>query len=224
MTTSATRAYDYWLFDLDGTVVDAEFAYKRELVERVGDRLGHSFSRDDVTTIWDGVGGERDDLLAEWGLDPERFWSVFDDLDDPAARAEATYLYDDAARVGDLEGPVGLVTHCPAHVTTRVLDHLDAADWFDVVVSCDETVGWKPDPGPVEAAVADLPGRPGGDGILVGDGAADVGAAWNAGLDGAHVERHGPDRRGHCVLGDYRVDRLTQLWAATDGGPTAGGR
>jgi phosphoglycolate phosphatase-like HAD superfamily hydrolase len=44
-----------------------------------------------------------------------------------------------------------------------------------------------------------------GRGVFVGDGTGDVGAAWNAGLDGIHVERHGHDRRGQCVLADYRV-------------------
>ncbi|MFC6725831.1 HAD family hydrolase, partial [Halobium palmae] len=42
-------------------------------------------------------------------------------------------------------------------------------------------------------------------------GASDVGAAWNAGLDGVHVERHDPDYRGRCVLGDYRVSSLDEL-------------
>jgi phosphoglycolate phosphatase len=58
-----------------------------------------------------------------------------------------------------------------------------------------------------------------GRGVLVGDGPQDVGAAWNAGLDGIHVERHGHDRRGSCVLGDRRVTRLTEIpRVATDGG------
>ncbi len=57
-------------------------------------------------------------------------------------------------------------------------------------------------------------------GVLAGDGESDIGAAWNAGLDGIHVERHGPQRRGRCVLGDYRVDSFAPLLSgvATDGG------
>jgi phosphoglycolate phosphatase len=48
-------------------------------------------------------------------------------------------------------------------------------------------------------------------GVLAGDGASDVGAAWNAGLDSIHVERHDPTRRGHCVLGDHRVGSFDEL-------------
>jgi len=57
------------------------------------------------------------------------------------------------------------------------------------------------------ATVSESPAR----GVLVGDGPQDVGAAWNAGLDAVHVERHGHDRRGLCVLGDHRVDGLDEL-------------
>jgi phosphoglycolate phosphatase len=52
--------------------------------------------------------------------------------------------------------------------------------------------------------------------VLAGDGANDVGAAWNAGLDGVHVERHDPTRRGQCVLGDYRVESFVDLLDADD--------
>ena len=36
--------YDVHLFDLDGTLVDAEWSYTRGVFDRVGDRLGRSFS------------------------------------------------------------------------------------------------------------------------------------------------------------------------------------
>jgi phosphoglycolate phosphatase len=49
--------------------------------------------------------------------------------------------------------------------------------------------------------------------VYAGDGASDVGAAWNAGLDAIHVERHGHHRREQCVLGDYRVETFDELLA-----------
>jgi phosphoglycolate phosphatase len=202
-------AYDYWLFDLDGTLVDTEWSYKRELFDRVGDRIGRSVSDREARRLWYGLGGDRDAILRSWGVDPETFWEVFDALDDPAARAAATHLYDDAEPVTDLDRPTAVVTHCPAPVTDRVLDHLDVRDWFDAVVCCSAETGWKPDPAPVERATAAIGGE--GRGVLVGDGEGDVGAAWNAGIDGIHVERHGPEQRGHCVLGDRRVSAIAEL-------------
>ncbi|WP_336036449.1 HAD family hydrolase [Halobacterium yunchengense] len=204
--------YDVWLFDLDGTLVDTEWSYTREVFDRVGDRVGHEFSDYQAEVLWHGLGGSRDDHLREWGFDPPAFWDAFHEVEDPGARAEATYLYDDAARVADLDGPVGVVTHCAEFLTGPVLDSLDVADWFDVVVCCDDDIGWKPDPRPIELALADLGADNGHDGVYVGDAASDVGAAKNAGLDGVHVERHDPHKRGHCVLGDYRIESVEDLF------------
>jgi len=210
--------YDYWLFDLDGTVVDIEWSYPRETFDRVGDRLGHRFSDRQVELLWHGFGGSRDDLLVEWGVDPEAFWPAFHDVESPERRAEETYVHEDAARfISRLDCPVGVVTHCQRFLTDPILDHLDIRDWFDAVVCCSEELGWKPDPAPVERAIGDLDVDDGGRGALAGDGANDVGAAWNAGLDGVHVERHG-DRRGHCVLGDYRVQSFDDLLSGAASG------
>lgn len=199
--------YDVWLWDLDGTLVDTEWAYIRERFDRVSDRLGTEFTDREAHRIWNGLGGSRDTAIRAAGVDPDTFWPAFHAVENPSKRAEATYLYDDAAHVGELEAPVGVVTHCQRFLTEPVLDHLDIRDWFDTVVCCSDEIGWKPDPAPVEAALADLSTNS-RNAVLVGDSASDVGAAWNAGLDAVHVERHDPARRGFCVLGDHTVGRV----------------
>jgi phosphoglycolate phosphatase len=237
--------YDYWLFDLDGTLVDADWAYTRDVYDRVGDRLGYEFTDREAELLWHGLSGARNPLLEEWGFDPAAFWPAFHAEEDPQRRAAATYLHDDAERLLDAlaerELPLGVVTHCQRFLTEPVLDRLGLTDRFDVVVCCTDELGWKPDPAPVRHAMAELgvqvdasgvsgasgasetTGGPGVDvwsdggedagaaGVLVGDGPNDIGAAWNAGLDGVHVERHGAERRGWCVLGDYRVSSLDEL-------------
>jgi phosphoglycolate phosphatase len=213
------HAYDVWLFDLDGTLVDVEPSYADAVFDRVGDRLGRSFSDREVEILWHGLSGERTPQLREWGIDPEAFWAALHEAEDPEARAAATYLHDDADFVAELDRPVGLVTHCQEYLVDPVLDHLDVRDWFDTVVSCTHDTGWKPDPAPVYLAMSDLDVGADADGVLAGDGPNDIGAAWNAGLDGVHVERHDPYRRGRCVLGDYRVRSLDELRAAAR--PTA---
>ena len=209
--------YDFWLFDLDGTLVDAEWSYTRTVFDRVGDRLGREFTDREAEVIWHGLGGSRDGKLREWGIDPDRFWTAFHDIEDPAARAAATYLHDDAAGlVSELSAagvPVGVVTHCQEFLAEPVVDRLDIGGWFDAFVSCTPDLGWKPDPRPVYHTIERLgrdPAEP-GRGVLVGDGASDIGAAWNAGLDGIHVERHSPTRRGHCVLADRRISSFAEL-------------
>jgi phosphoglycolate phosphatase len=224
---SVLDEYDFWLFDLDGTLVDVEWSYVRRTFDRVGDRLGRRFSDSEAELLWYGLCGARDAQLREWGIEPGSFWPAFHAVEEPQVRAEATYLHDDAdtllARLDRRDVPVGVVTHCQRFLADPVLDELDLRGRFDAVVCCDEDLGWKPDPAPVERTLQEmglveprvatdggtvpLDGR----GVLAGDGASDVGAAWNAGLDGVHVERHGHDRRGRCVLADYRVSSFDEL-------------
>ena len=204
--------YDFWLLDLDGTLVDVDWSYTREVFDRVGDRLGREFTDREAEILWNGLTGSRDRQLREWGIDPVEFWDAFHEEEDPMVRAEQTYLHPDAEFVAELEEPVGLVTHCQEFLAEPVLEHVGIRDWFDARLCCTEETGWKPDPGPVERVMTDLGvANNGHRGVLAGDGACDVGAAWNAGLDAIHVERLGHDRRGRCVLGDYRVRSFDEL-------------
>ena len=206
-----TRSYDFWLFDLDGTLVDVEPSYPVEVIERVGNRLGTGFSEREAAQLWYGQGEVRRRLLADRGVTPERFWQVFHEEENPIERADATYLYDDAEGfLADRTEPVGLVTHCQPYLTEPILDGLEIGDWFDAVVCCDDDIGWKPDPQPVRRAMTDL-GVSGTNGALAGDNPGDIGAAWNAGLDGIHVERESPLSRDRCVRGDRRVRSLDDL-------------
>ncbi|MDS0283587.1 HAD family hydrolase [Haloarcula onubensis] len=204
--------YDFWLFDLDGTLVDVEPAYPVEVMERVGDRLGQGFSEREAALLWYGQGDARRGLLAEREVDPSLFWDVFHEEEDPLERAEATYLYDDVEGfLADRTDPVGLVTHCQAYLTEPILDGLDISDWFDTVVCCDDDIGWKPDPEPVHRAMSDMGAHTGHAGVLAGDNPGDIGAAWNAGLDGIHVARDSPISDDRCVRGDHRVTSLLEL-------------
>lgn len=205
--------YDFWLLDLDGTLVDVETSYIHEVFDRVGEELGVSFSAHESEVTWYGVGDGRERVLRDVDVTPERFWRAFHRVEDPVARAEATHLYPDAEEfVPTLAEPVGLVTHCQEYLTRPVLETHDIGDWFDTVVCCTEETGFKPDPGPVEVAMRDMNVATNGHrGVLAGDDAGDVGAAWNAGIAGAHVQRRDPERYGVCVRGDHRVTDLTQL-------------
>jgi phosphoglycolate phosphatase len=209
----AGSEYDFWLLDLDGTVVDIEQPYIHEVIGEVGDRLGYSFTDREAELLWYGLGNAREQLLVEGEIDPGRFWDVFHEVEEPHTRADATYVYDDAADfVPALDTPVGLVTHCQEYLTGPVLERLDIADWFDTVVCCSDETGWKPDPTPVEMAMTDLGvGGNGHVGAMVGDDPADVEAAHNAGIDGVHVSRPNRNWPGQRVVGDDRVGELTAL-------------
>ena len=208
--------YGYWLLDLDGTLVDVEWPYIRYVFDELESRLGRSFSDEQARRLWYGLSGARDDQITTLGLDRDRFWDAFDDIEEPEQRAAASYLHRDAELFEERTEPIGIVTHCRPRLTKAVLSHLDIRDWFDVVICCNDTLGWKPDPAPVRRAITQL-GVEAETGILVGDSPSDVGAAWNAGIDGAHIERHGADQRGYCVLADYQATSLGQIVAFAAG-------
>lgn len=191
-----SSAYDFWLLDLDGTLVDIEQSYIYDVFDEIGERLGVTFTDREAELVWYGIGDARNDLLAEKGIEPELFWDTFHQVEHPEARTEATYLYDDAsAFVPELDGPVGVVTHCQEYLTDPVLAKLDIEDWFDTVVCCTDETGWKPDPQPVQQAMRELGVAHNGHvGVLVGDDPQDIGAAQNAGLDSVHVRRRAYER------------------------------
>jgi phosphoglycolate phosphatase len=203
--------YDFWVVDLDGTLVDVDRDHIHAVLDGVGDRLGCSFTDRESEVLWYGFGEARGAILERYGIDTGRFWQVFNAVEDPDRRAAATYFCEDATAVGELDGPVALLTHCPEPLTRLVLRRYDVRDWFDTVVCCTDETGWKPDPEPVRHALNGLGVRGDRSGALVGDGPGDVGAAWNAGLAGVHVRRHDPGRSEQCVLADHRIDDLGSL-------------
>ena len=95
--------YDFWLLDLDGTLVDIEPSYIHAVFDGIGDRLGCTFTDRDAEAIWYDLGGVGNALLAEREIGVRDFWEVFHAVEDPVARAESTYVYDDAAFVAALD-------------------------------------------------------------------------------------------------------------------------
>ncbi len=205
--------YDFWLLDLDGTVVDIEQSYVHETIGEVADRLGTGFTDREAELLWYGLGNARAEILEADGIDPGRFWETFHAVEDPGPRSEATYVYDDAeAFVSRIDVPVGVVTHCQEYLTRPVLETLDIHDWFETVVCCDDETGWKPDPSPVRQAIHEMGmGHNGHAGAMAGDHPEDVQAAHNAGLDGVHVSRHDRNWPGDRVVDGRRVSALTDL-------------
>jgi len=204
--------FDFWLFDLDGTLIDVEQQYIYDVMNTVGRRFGVGFSEWEAEQLWYGPSHSRATVLDRHGLAPEPFWDAFHEIESPERRAAASHLYPDTDPfVRAVDAPVGLVTHCQEFLTEPVLEGLGITDWFDTIVCCTDQTGWKPDPEPVELAIQGLGVSQESRGVLVGDDPSDVGAAWNAGLTGVHIQRRNPDRIGQCVRGDHRIDSLAEL-------------
>jgi phosphoglycolate phosphatase len=205
--------YDFWLLDLDGTLIDVEQQYIYDVMNTVGRRVGVSFSEWEAETLWYGPGQSRATVMDRHDIDPQPFWDAFHEVEQPDRRAAASHLYPDTEQfIQSADRPIGVVTHCQEFLTRPVLNRLGIDDWFDTVVCCTDETGWKPDPTPVELAMDNLGVAGNGSrGALVGDDSSDIGAAWNAGLAGIHIERRDPNRIGQCVRGDKRITSLTEL-------------
>jgi len=208
----SSGSYDFWLLDLDGTLIDVEQQYIYDIMNSVGRRFGIAFSEWEAEMLWYGPSQSRATIMDRHNIDLEPFWEAFHEIEQPERRAAASHLYADTAQfVKSIDRPVGIVTHCQEFLTEPVLERLGIRDWFDTVICCSDETGWKPDPTPLELAMSDLGVRDSGHGAVVGDDPSDVAAAWNAGLTGIHIERRDPERVGQCVRGDRRVRSLTEL-------------
>lgn len=199
--------YDFWLLDLDGTIITVEEEYAVSTIQSVLEGMGASVGPDIATRIWYGRAGLRNELLREAGVEPDTFWDAFHRIERPEARAAATRLHDDAHVVPELPAPRGVVTHCQRYLTEPIMAKLEIEPWFDTVVCCSDERGWKPDPTPVKDAIDRL--DPSGDhGVLVGDSLADVQAAHNADIEAVFIDR-GPT--SPSVDAEYTVTSLAEL-------------
>lgn len=75
----------------------------------------------------------------------------------------------------------GLVTSRLAYTTKQGLEKYDLKDYFDVVVTAEDTKKHKPDPEPVNIALAKLDSRP-EHSLMLGDTMFDILCAKNAGV------------------------------------------
>ena len=75
----------------------------------------------------------------------------------------------------------GLVTSRLLHTTQQGLEKYELKDYFDVVVTAEDTEKHKPDPEPVNIALEKLHSLP-GNSIMLGDTMFDILCAKNAGV------------------------------------------
>ena len=84
-------------------------------------------------------------------------------------------------QVKELGEKTGLVTSRLAYTTQQGLEKYDLKDYFDVVVTAEDTKKHKPDPEPVNIALAKLDSRP-EQSLMLGDTMFDILCAKNAGV------------------------------------------
>ena len=108
---------------------------------------------------------------------------------------------------------LGICTNKPAAITERTLAELDLARWFGAVVGETPSLARKPDAAMLLAALDQLGARP-EHGVMIGDSAADVGAARAAGVPVIAVSFGYTTTPARELGADAVIDHLSELPAA----------
>lgn len=177
------------VFDLDGTLIDSAGDIAAALALTLHEEDLLPFPVDRVKTMIGG-GSRRliERALAVLNIDAapslvDRLTERFEDhyLCEPV---RATRLYPGAVELLDAllaRGcGLGICTNKPAAVAERILAVLQLDRYFGAVAAGAAGVPKKPDPAMLLAVLSRLGARP-AEGVLLGDGAADVGCARAAG-------------------------------------------
>ena len=121
----------------------------------------------------------------------------------PGAREAVLRIYN--AGLGQ-----AICTNKPLSVTLQILDALDVRGYFGSVVGGDSTPAKKPDPLPLQRCLEELrvlPARA----VMVGDSAADVGAAQACGVPVVLVPDGYTGVSAEALGADYTVRRLSDI-------------
>jgi HAD superfamily phosphatase len=178
------------LFDLDGVVVDVTNSYRRAIID-TAETFGVSISNADVARA-KSDGGANDDweltarLCRASGLDVDlsevtaRFEAIYQGTGATRGLKENELPMIDAETLGKWRStlPLGIVTGRPATDAHDVLERFDLRQFFETVVTRDDAP-MKPDPAPVQMALANLGAE---SGWMLGDTPDDLTAARLAGV------------------------------------------
>jgi pyrophosphatase PpaX len=108
---------------------------------------------------------------------------------------------------------LSIVTSRLEHTTHGYLKDFAIADYFDVVITCNDTDAHKPDPRPLLMALEKL-GAAKDEAIMLGDTRFDIGCCANAGVDSVLVEwSHAIDEKDlvEGCMPTYRIAKPMDL-------------
>ena len=228
MTDSSKSGVAAVVWDLDGTLVDSaadiaaslnRLLAEQQLPELDDDRIRGMIGHGVPMLIRRGLAAH-DVTPAEQDLGrlAERFMVIYSEV-----ATESTRLFPgvrDVLRTLDDAGiRQAICTNKPEAITRQVLDGLDIAGHFDVVIGGDTLPRNKPDPLPLRTTLKRLGVSP-EQSLMVGDSAIDVAMAHAAGVDVAFVTfGYGPAPREPQVA-DFVVDDVAELPALIAGRAT----
>lgn len=176
-------------FDLDGTLVDSAPGLA-DAVDLALKEFGLPAAGVERLSTWIGNGAdvmvERAVRWAEGDMSPEFCQNVRDRFDHYYAEtaASGSKLYPQVkqtlAALKEKGVPMGLITNKPTPFVAPLLNSLDIAEYFTVVIGGDDVAQKKPHPAPMYLMLAKL-GLRASELVFVGDSRNDIQAAQAAG-------------------------------------------
>jgi len=177
-----TAGFDPILFDLDGTVVDTVVLIRESHRHAVRTVLGRELSDERlVANVGKPLLEQMEAFSPEHAAELYRVYREWNH----AHTAELIAAYDGIAplleRLSAAGRRLGLVTSKSRDAVELAFASLPVGDYFDTVVSADDSVRHKPDPEPLRVALDRL-GRTANGGCYVGDSPFDIQAGQRAGM------------------------------------------
>ena len=196
------------IFDLDGTIIDNRDDYMELMLKRVGHDIGADLGLKQAKELWYPVDAvSRDEVIRRWGIDPDKFWTIFNSYESLEEKLKSTYLHEDARILKTISLPKAIVTHTAYDHTDKLLQLVGMREYFSPIISCTEDTGYKPSPLPLIYCVMDMKLNF-EDVVYIGDTLSDALAARNAGIRSVYVNRF---KRDLPVKPNYEIETLDRL-------------
>jgi|GEM_PF-4045187 len=202
------------IFDLDGTIIDNREDYMELMLQKVGRDLGRELTLEHARELWYAINAEsRDEVIERWGINPDKFWTIFNKYENIEDKLKSTYLHSDTEVLKGLDLPKGIVTHTSYDHTDKLLKLVGMRPFFNPIISCTEDTGYKPSPLPLIYCVIDM--KLGLDEVVyVGDTLSDMMAARNAGIKNVYINRYA---RPISIRPDYEIRSMEQILDIVNG-------
>lgn len=183
--------YQHFSFDLDGTLVYTVKEYRYPTISRAVLELGGRVqSEHDLDRFWFESGRDRI-VRQRFGVQPEKFWQRFQEIDNPQERARHTFVYEDTIAtlkiLRDAGKKISIITgnrESNARLEMAVL--ADAP--YDYFLPLHENFPSKPHGASLHTVITDLQVTP-EETVYVGNSNEDVYYAHNARVDFIYLER-----------------------------------
>ncbi len=168
------------LFDFDGTLIDTNELIFKSYRKAFKEVLNRDIDDEEILKLY---GRPLYGSLMEYGEPGEMLYKVyreFNEVQHDLLVKSFDGVYEGVKEIWDKGYKTGIVTSKRMHLVKRGLDLIGIADFFDVIITPDDTKKGKPDPEPVLLGCKKLGVLP-SETIYVGDSVFDMQAAKAAG-------------------------------------------